>query len=102
MGREAGFVFCPSCRTNAVFREDFGNCFPTRFVVNQVGAHVLATIDRFLGQSRGDRDGQQVLWLDVKGFGLPCKLGVQQVGLCKGPGNVLDGGLACFDINKYK
>ena len=61
---------------------------------------MLATIDRFLGQSRGDRDGQQVLWLDVKGFGLPCKLGVQQVGLCKGPGNVLDGGLACFDINK--
>ena len=77
LSRVAGFVFCPSCRANAVFREDFGNCFPTRFVVNQVGAHVLATIDRFLFQSRGDRDGQQVLWLDVKCFGLPRKLDVQ-------------------------
>ena len=30
-------------------------------MVDQVGAHVLATIDRFLSQSRGERDGQQVL-----------------------------------------
>ena len=39
-------------------------------MVDQVGAHVLATIDRFLPQSRGDRDGQQVLWLDVECLGL--------------------------------
>ena len=77
LSRVAGFVFCPSCRANAIFSKDLGNCFPTRFVVNQVGAHVLATIDRFLGQSRWDRDGQQVLWLDVKGFGLLRQLDVQ-------------------------
>ena len=77
LGRVAGFVFCPSCRANAIFSKDLGNCFPTRFVVDQVGAHVLATIDRFLGQSRRDRDGQQVLWLDVKGFGLLRQLDVK-------------------------
>ena len=99
LSRHASFVFCPSCRANAVFRQNFGNCFPTRFVVDQVGAHVFATVDWFLWQSCGYRDGQQVLWLDVEGLCLPRKVDVQQVGLCKGPGNVPDGGLACFDIN---
>ena len=64
----ASFVFCPSCRANAVFRQNFGNCFPTRFVVDQVGAHVFATVDWFLWKSCGYRDGQPVLWLDVKGL----------------------------------
>ena len=38
---------------------------------------MLATIDRFLGQSRWDSDGQQVLWFDVKRFGLLRQLDVQ-------------------------
>ena len=46
-------------------------------MVNQVGARVLATIVRFLGQSRWDRDGQQVLWLDVQRFGLLRQLDVK-------------------------
>ena len=38
---------------------------------------MFATIDRFLGQSRWNRDGQQVLWLDVERFGLLRQLDVQ-------------------------
>ena len=47
------------------------------FVVDQVGAHVFATVDWFLLQSCGNRDGQQVLWLDVEGLCLPCEFDVQ-------------------------
>ena len=56
---------------------EFWQLFPTRFVIDQVGAHVFATIDWFLFQSCGHRDGQQVLWLDVEGLCLPRKLDVQ-------------------------
>ena len=45
--------------------------------VDQVGAHVFATVDWFLSQSCGNRDGQQVLWLDVEGLCLPRELDVQ-------------------------
>ena len=77
LSRVACLVFCPSCRANAIFSKDLGNCFPTRFVVDQVGARVFATIDRFLGQPRWNRDGQQVLWLDIECFGLLCQLDVK-------------------------
>ena len=79
MGIESGSLprFWSKLPANAIFSKDLGNCFPTRFVVDQVGARVFATIDRFLGQPRWHRDGQQVLWFDIKGPCFLCQIDVK-------------------------
>ena len=70
-------------------------------MVDQVGARVFAFIDRFPGQPRWHRDGQQVLWFDIEGPCSPCQVDVKKSGLCKGPGNVRDGGVAGSNENKF-
>ena len=61
---------------------------------------MFTTIDRFFGQSRWHRDGQQVLRFHIKSPRSPCQLDVKQSGLSEGLGNVDDGGMARFD--EYK
>ena len=51
--------------------------------------------------ARWHRDGQQVLWFDIEGPCSPCQVDVKKSGLCKGPGNVRDGGVAGSNENKF-
>ena len=62
--RDAGFVFCPTCRSDAIFHQDFGNWFPACFVVADVSTGMFSFVDVLPWEARGNRDGQQAFRFD--------------------------------------
>ena len=66
-------------------------------MVDHVCSRVIIFVDRFLRESRRDRDGQQVLVLDIKSLSALCVGDVETVGLAEGASNVFYRPLICFD-----
>ena len=54
-------------------------------------------VDRFLRESRRDRDGQQVLLFGIKSLSALRIGDIKTVGLAEGASNVFDRPLICFD-----
>ena len=58
-------------------------------------------VDRFDREARGNRDGQQVLMLDVKSLSRLCVGDVKAVGLAKGASNVFHCSFICSDPHLF-
>ena len=58
LSRMSLFIGGPACWADAIFRQDFGHCVPTRFVVDHVCRRVFASVNGFFWETRRNRDGQ--------------------------------------------
>ena len=62
---------------------------------------MVVFVDRFDREARRNRDGQQVLMLDIESLGFLCVGDVKAIGLAKCTSNVFDRPFVCSDPNLF-